>query len=558
MVLKTGFNLIQNSGQKRAKSRLRKFSKRDKRALEAITSSGAFDQGGLTTTDVLHEHGMFKKGESSLPIGVHDGRILRDNLDSPIAILSRPGGGKGTCLGFPMMAEWKHSSFTLDVDCEYVRSVSPFRRSLGHKQIFLNACGLYGFPSDCLNPFRRLIRLVQEDIHAAIAEARELAQLIVPDTPAKQQSQNNWIDKGARKLIEMALIYLAKDRPYQCTLAGLLEFLSQPIPAMLDAIGMNATIVFAVKRATTFVAEYFAEAQKQVQWKVEEACEALQIIQPGSPYDLATSASSFDPRSVKTADQPIDIYLMVEGRRLETEANYLSLLMSHIIEEAANAPGDRPFLVLADEFSQLAKSRVLIKAMRAYRKRKIKIVTMSQGRQSTIDRYGQNLAHDIEDMAGTKIWIDPPYQIARELSQKGGYHTATSRNIGDAPDGRYTTSYSESAQPNLPVSELVSGSGALAGKMIIEHKGVPGLIVADKVPWWEIYPYAEQLSNDYRDDFYQYQPPPVRVSRDEALAMFGLSDPFMASDVTARARLLQGSFPQPIINAALNALGGSQ
>ena len=137
MILKTAYQLVQNSGQKRPKSRLRKFSKRDARALDAIKSSGAYDQGGITSEADMDAKGMFVG--DGLPVGTKNGRVLKDNSDAPIAILSRPGGGKGTCLGFPMMAEWRHSSLIIDVD--YSKPSQPRSKPVVSKNPLYNRSG---------------------------------------------------------------------------------------------------------------------------------------------------------------------------------------------------------------------------------------------------------------------------------------------------------------------------------------------------------------------------------------------------------------------------------
>lgn len=556
MIRKALINAAKQAQPKPSRARLRKQTRRDNRALDAINSSGAHDQGGLASYAELEAAGMFTKGPTALPVGSAFGRVIYDNTDGPIALASRPGGGKGTCVGFPILAEWDHSSLILDIDGEYARGVSDYRRSLGHEQIFINMHAMFGFPGACINPFERVKQLMAEDRqHEAISAARGCAHLLLPETPQSKGKNDAWVDNGARRGIAMALCYLGKDVPEQCTLAGLLALMSGDIPEMLDAIGLGSTSTYAIGEATSLRKEYSSEAVKQVVWKIEKIVEALVIVQPGSAYDIATRRSSFDPKRLKSASKPVDVYFIIDGSKLESDSTFIALIMSYIIEQVANGSGDRPFLVLADEFSQIAKSRVLIKAMRAYRKRKIRVVTMTQGRQSTIDRYGPNLAHDIEDMASTRIWIDPPYKPARELSEKAGFRTEISRNMSSGPDGRVSSSFSETRQPCLPVSELTSGSGALEGKMVIEHSAVPGIILADKTPWWETYPYAEQLSDAYRDDFFVYTPPPVRLSNSDARAVLGgITGPLSRSELSKRAALAAVTFPKELVEAATKAL----
>ncbi len=503
------FKQMNEAGARNPAARLRRQSRQANRAIRAMEKSGALSRGRLAMLKDAIKAGMLECGPHGLPVGQIDGDLIYDNSDRPINITGGPGSQKSMSAGFPMAAEWQGSAVFIDVDCEYARGVAPYRESRGHRSVFLNAASLYGLQTSFYNPFDPIVAaLMIRDVHGAIELARDLAFILVPDTPGKKGSSSEWIDIAAREIAAMALVFLGKDRPDQCFPGGLYRFLMRAVQDILDDIGANASEEYPLRRVLKLQAELNAEAFKQLEWKFEKACEPLSIFEPGSPYDGVTRLSSFDPADAKNGAAPLDVYLMIDGTKLESGGAYISLMLSSMIERIAGASGNRYTLVLADEFSQIPKSRILIKCLRAYRKRKIRTVTMTQSRQATIDRYGATLAKDIEAMAGTNIWLSPPYEVARELSEKSGVKAVFTQSFSDNPasPNSVARSISETQVPNLHVAELVFEGGDMDNKVIIECKALPGLVLTEKAAWYEIYPYAEQLSDAYLDDSNRHAP----------------------------------------------------
>lgn len=503
MTIKALWQRARQGGQRTPRSVLRRQARLAERSMNAMKASDAHTHGRPATFKDADEAGMTVCREGGLPICTANGTVLCDNSDQPVHITGGPGTQKTMSCGFPMLAQWAGSSVVVDVDYQYARGVAAYRERLGHRSIFITADELYGFSATAFNPFDIAIAAFKEGkTFEGIERAQEIAFLLVPDSPEKKGSANEWIESEGRDIDWLSLVYLAKDRPAQCTPGGLYRFLMRPVQDILDEIGHNASEEFVLRRAIQLQAEVNAGADKQVQWKLQKARETLSRFEPGSPHDRATRYSEFDPAEAKSGGKPLDIYIMVSGTRLESDGTFISLMLSSIIERIADASGTRRTLVLADEFSQIPKSRVLIKCLRAYRKRLIRTVTMTQSRQATIDRYGATLAADIEAMAGTKIWLSPSYDIARELSAKSGTRTVLSRSMrdGNLQGNDLGVSVSDLSAPNLHVADIVFDGVNSRKSMIIESASLPGLLVTEKLGWWEIWPYAEQLSTDYLDD----------------------------------------------------------
>jgi type IV secretory pathway TraG/TraD family ATPase VirD4 len=551
--------LLSQAAGNTTRSRAQINSKRDNRALEAVQSSEAHTNGRLATIEDLKASSMLSKAPIGLPVCILNGLVGFDNTDMAVNVIAPPGAGKTTCLAFLMAAEWEGSAVFIDIDHQLVRGVRPYRKSLGHKDIILNAHQLYGLGSHSYNFFQPVIDAVAAGNFTKAAElARDLAFILIPEKPGNQN--DNWVDKDARNdILPAAIVFKAETDPVNCNGGGLFAFLKRAAKSVLDDMGYNSESMFVMRRANKAMAEYASGAEKQIEWTVSRAAEALAIFETDSPYDLVTRRSDFDPAECKNGDHPVDIYICFDGTKLQSGGAYLSLTLASLIEQIAGASGNRHTLILADEFSQCPASKTLIKAIRAYRKRLLRVVTISQSRQATADTYGQNLQRDIEAMAGTNIWMQPEFAVARELSTKSGTQTKLTRSMSDDQTMGMSASktISEISAPNLHIADLCFEGGMSDKQMIVDMKSLPGLLVSERYGWWEIDPYAFQLADAYLDDTNRHAPIPPRLSLEEAKALFGFAGSFSLSDINTRAQLLEGRFDAHLIAAARQLLENS-
>lgn len=500
------YKKVKNSGGLKDSARIRKTSKYSARELKHMSPSEAHTRGGLGTEKILDELGKFEPDQYSLPVLSVNGRVIYDNSNRAIHIAGLPGGFKTTALGLVFAGTWRGSLLCLDPDHEYSRATWRLRRFIKNNKVyFVNPRGRHGIPSSCWNFFETIIDAIHAgDIERALNLAKDVSFILVRDRPDGKTGDNDWVTIAAREILVMALLYLAKDQPKQCTPSGLYTFLMQPVAKVLNTIGKNASLAPVMRRLLQLQGEYSAGALRQVTWKFHKASEPLSLFEPESCYAKITNKSDFSPEEAKTGDKPVTIYLGVDGDELESAGPFISLFISMAIERIAAAQGSRRTLILAEEFAAMPRAAGLIKAGRAYRKRGLKVVTIAQTRHSVSDRWGETIRKDIEAMAGTVVWIAPELEVARELETKSGTKTVLSHGARDGDSGHVGKSLNETKAPNLHVSEIFYLPD---DKAILEMRGVPGLIVADLIPWWEIHPLNEQISEAYRDDFYEYDGP---------------------------------------------------
>ena len=137
-----------------------------------------------------------------------------------------------------------------------------------------------------------------------------------------------------------------------------------------------------------------------------------------------------------------------------------------------------------------------------YFKENARHITIAQTRYSICERWGDTVRKDIESNAGTIVWFASPIDIAKELEVKSGTKTVLTQGAKDGDSGHVGKSISEVSVPNLHASKTCFLPG---DKAILEIKGVPGLVLADATPWWEIELLNRLIDLSYRDDEFVYE-----------------------------------------------------
>ncbi|MEO1243771.1 MAG: type IV secretory system conjugative DNA transfer family protein [Pseudomonadota bacterium] len=503
MILKLLYRAVVHSGSKHDNARIRRQSLRNVRALEHMHSSGVYDRGGLADETKLEELGKFSFEEYSLPTLTLNGRLIADSSDRHVHIVGQSGVSKTVAIGLPAAVTWGGSLLVIDVGHEYARATARTRvKLLRNKVYFVTPRGRFGFPPSTWNLFQTVIDALQDgDLEHAIDLAKDIAFVVIPEKADAKKGDNDWVDVGGREAIIMVILFLANERPADCTPTGAYLLLSSPIGQLFGMIGESARLKPVWRRLSKLQDEYAAGGTKQVEWKVGRAYEALSLFEPETAYARVTQKSTFDPAEAKSGDQPVTIYLGLDEDELESAGTFVSLFITMALERIAHASGTRRTLVISEETAQTKLINGIVKGIRAYRKRLLKFITIAQSRYSISERWGDLVRKDIEDNAGTIAWFAPPLEIARELEAKSGTKTVLTQGAKDGDSGHVGKSINEVSVPNLHASEACFLPG---DKAILEIKGVPGLVLADATPWWEIDLLCKLIDPAYRDDGYVY------------------------------------------------------
>jgi type IV secretion system protein VirD4 len=174
---------------------------------------------------------------------------------------------------------------------------------------------------------------------------------------------------------------------------------------------------------------------------------------------------------------------MVPDKYLDSHGEYLADVIEYLVSTIADADGEIRTTFMLDEFVNIPKVQSMLKALRLYRSKGIRVWTFAQDRNG-FNKYKDDGSYMPFEESGITLSWGVIGSHARELSEKAGKHTeligVTNASAGISADsGGHSTS--EVQVPNLPISEI---SQNFSGKAILDAKSK--VFVIDRKPYWEI------------------------------------------------------------------------
>jgi type IV secretory pathway TraG/TraD family ATPase VirD4 len=110
-----------------------------------------------------------------------------------------------------------------------------------------------------------------------------------------------------------------------------------------------------------------------------------------------------------------------------------------------------------DEFGNLPKMEFIPKIYSLDRSKNIMALTVIQSRSQLLNNYGEHATKELLDSAQAIILCSiTDASFAEELSQRGGTSKKESVSKSTGPDGKVSTSTSESEQKNLNGADLMN------------------------------------------------------------------------------------------------------
>lgn len=235
----------------------------------------------------------------------------------------------------------------------------------------------------------------------------------------------------------------------------------------------------------------FMDAPKQFEAYKADAIEALEAFEPGKTLDRATAAHDFDFARLK--HEPHTVYLITPSERLGVIAPWISLIVNYAIEAIARERGPLTTTFILDEFPQLPPAPAIMKALRLYAGRGVQLWFFSQGRYSMEARWSKEAVKEIEDQASifTMTGVEDP-DLMRDVEKWSGNRTIVThgQNVGGGAVESSGRNRGESRRAVLQ-SEDIRAIGA--GKQIIKVAGLPTLIACDRVPFYTVDPWKDQI-----------------------------------------------------------------
>ncbi|MBL4905807.1 MAG: type IV secretory system conjugative DNA transfer family protein, partial [Sneathiella sp.] len=188
------------------------------------------------------------------------------------------------------------------------------------------------------------------------------------------------------------------------------------LEAMLES---NAGDGYVAQEAKNWLEQY-REPCEQWAWVMSEFRSAWGLYGKGSTLRAHTSATEFDVRDLKS--NPRAVYFVFPDLYVDSHGKHASIMLDFLLSQLATATGNVRTTILADEFSNFPRVQSMLKSLRLYRSKLIRIFTFSQ------DENGFNAYKDDGGFAPFKensvcIYIGAEGKIATDLTLKAGNRT---------------------------------------------------------------------------------------------------------------------------------------
>lgn len=439
---------------------------------------------------------------NGLFLGGFGGRPIFYNGDRHMLSYGRSGSGKGRDVILGNLAHIANESVIVtdikDGENAYV-TVSHRKRGLGQACLPLNPCNISGIGTCRLNPCQTMIDVAQDPAGYLIdGEDKQFIDKFVPMTKAQEKSENSWAIKGAQEILKARVKYLAYWQPDRCNPGGLWYMVNgsdEHIRAQYAE--MIACEDESISRVAASYFDIYEEVPKQYGAYKTAMQSAVEPYGPGSSFADATSASDFDPATM--AQGPMTVYAMLSADKIEYGAQWLTLIVSYMIERIAASPGPVRTTVILDELANLPYMPIIPKALKLYREKGIRLWGFCQGRHSLVDAgYSKETIREFEDQSGVlQLWEVEDTQLIQDIEVWSGKTTVAVRGANMGGGGGHSGSFgiNEVARPTLQAEDIRAVGH---GQQLLKVAGIPHLFHASRHAWFDV-PSWRNVLRDPRD-----------------------------------------------------------
>lgn len=417
--------------------------------------------------------------------------------DKGITVMGGAGTGKTSTVVIPSIIHCggRCASIINDIKGELSWTTALGRAKLdGREPVFFNPWRMHGWDTAQFNPLDDLVEAAR-DGRNVIDRAKAKVRMIFGDP--QDHGANAWIPEDAMERSELYLIWRAYETPDECTLGSLWDFASASDDEVTDLLLSMAESEcadgYVARIAEKVLAAHCDDKQKsQNIWITQTLRKAVDMFGRGSVLRSFTERTTVDLSDIK--NKPRALYVMTPDRFAFSHAKFIALLFDSLIETVAFAEGDGEVAFELDEFANLPKMDCMVKALRLYRDRGVRLRFYVQDRDGfkAYDREGGYKVFRENTIGMT--WAQKDAQLMKDIEAQAGYDARRiSTNSAGAGllVGTSSVNDQEVLVPVLPVSEIAR---IAEGKAILEIPGQHTLII-NRVPWWQIIPWRPFIRN---------------------------------------------------------------
>lgn len=466
-------------------------------AMMTAKPSGALGDGRLGNLEDCEQAGMLNSKGLFLGAFGPFGHFLFHNGEESLLTYNRAGGGKGTTLIQPNLAHGRDRSLiVIDIkDGELAFSSAKHRRdTLGTTTIFLNPYHLHGLPNTNINPFYRLIEVVQSG-GTPDGEAEAICEIALP-APA-HEGDNAWVRKGAVQLCALRAEWSAHECPDRCTPPDLWRFLHGDAQHFTMAFSMMASCdIESIKRRAQSFASMAIDAPKQWEAIRSEAASAFSVFEPEKSLGNACASHDFDLTRAKR--EKVTIFIILPANRIDVAKAWVSMLIAMMTEIIAASRGPVRTTFIVDEFANLPRVPSILRALRLYRGLGISYWFFAQGRHALTSQWSKEQVKDIEDQVGImtmkSVW-EP--DLLKDIELWSGTKTILQGGVNHA-GGVIQTASANLSETKRPVLQAGDVTALGPTRQVIRVASMPHLLISDAVPYYTVDPWKDQV-RDVRD-----------------------------------------------------------
>lgn len=454
--------------------------------------SGALGDGRLGNLDDCEKAGMLNSQGLFLGAFGECGNFLFHNGEESLLTYNRAGGGKGVSLIQPNLAHCRDRTLiVVDVkDGELAFSSAKHREEmLGTEVIYLNPYGLHGLPNTNINPFYRLIDVVQSG-GSPDGEAEAICEIALP-APSRP-SGADWPRKGAIELAAMRAEYLARFKPESCTLSEIWRFCNGDAEHFKMEFSLMATCeIESIERRAMSFDSMRMNAEKQWEAIRSEASTAFNAFEPGKSLGDACASHDFD--LTRSKREMLTIYIILPANRIDVAKSWVAMLIGMMTETIAAARGPVRTTFIVDEFANLPRVPSILRSLRLYRGLGVSYWFFAQGRNSLTSQWSKEQVKDIEDQVGIitmkSVW-EP--DLLKDIELWSGMKTILQGGVSHSGGVVQTANanQSENKRPVLQAGDVIALGPT---RQVIRVASMPHLLISDAVPYFTVDPWRTQV-----------------------------------------------------------------
>lgn len=446
-----------------------------------------------------------KLRDGNLYLGTYptsDGDIpLFFNEDKGIVVMGGAGTGKTSTLVIPSIIHCggRCSSIINDIKGELSWTTALGRAKLdGIEPILLNAWRMHDWDTTQFNPLDDLTAAAHNGRNV-IDRAKAKVRMLFGDP--QDHGSNAWILEDAMERSELYLIWRAYETPDECTLGSLWDFASatseEVTDILLDMAESKCADGYVSRLAKKILEAHLDENQKsQNIWITQTLQKAVDMFGHGSVLRKFTERTTVDLSDLKK--RPRAIYVMTPDRFAFSHAKFIALLFDSLIEKVAFSEGDGEVAFELDEFANLPKMDCMVKALRLYRDRGVRLRFYVQDRDG-FKAYEREGGYKVfrENTIGL-TWAQKDAQLMKDIEAQAGYDARRISNTSAGAGLLVGTSSVNDQEILVPVLPEADIARVAEGRAILEISGQLTLII-NRVPWWKIIPWRPHIRNQKQE-----------------------------------------------------------